>query len=152
MGKKKGKATCHPDREPIGRGLCKTCYHRWWREDKGQRSETSSEYEQRMEEFRASMGRSDYDHAITLRRHNLTGVEYWQMYDEQGGVCAICGLQETAKRGGKTQRLAVDHDHDTGRIRGLLCYRCNMMLGFGQDDKDRMMSAAIYLERSEYAG
>lgn len=52
----------------------------------------------------------------------LAPGEYERMLAEQGGVCAICGQRP------KTRRLHVDHDHATGRIRGLLCFRCNRNL------------------------
>lgn len=52
----------------------------------------------------------------------ITDAEYDQRLAEQGGGCAICGTPP------KTRRLAVDHDHKTGAIRGLLCHRCNRTL------------------------
>lgn len=65
--------------------------------------------------------------AANYRRQNLwryyrMTVEEWdRMFDAQGGRCALC-LTDKCHTG---RRLSVDHDHDTGRIRGLLCYRCN---------------------------
>lgn len=53
-------------------------------------------------------------------RFGMTLEEYDELFDGQGGVCAICGGSNPDGR-----RLAVDHDHETGEIRGLLCYRCN---------------------------
>ena len=58
------------------------------------------------------------------RKYNMTLEQYDQMFETQGGVCAICGLPELMKR------LAVDHNHKTGEIRGLLCYSCNTKLGW----------------------
>jgi hypothetical protein len=52
----------------------------------------------------------------------ITDDEYAGMLAEQGGGCAICGAPP------KTRRLHVDHDHKTGRVRGLLCHRCNRAL------------------------
>lgn len=57
------------------------------------------------------------------RNYNLTLEDYNQLLKQHGGVCAICNqLPERRK-------LAIDHDHKTGRIRGLLCFHCNDMLG-----------------------
>lgn len=58
------------------------------------------------------------------RVYGITLEEYASLYDEQGGRCALCG-GESNGRG----RLAVDHDHETGRVRGLLCFSCNTALG-----------------------
>jgi len=58
------------------------------------------------------------------QRYGITREEYEALLDKQGGVCAICG------NGCKTgQRLAVDHCHETGRVRGLLCKSCNLHIG-----------------------
>jgi hypothetical protein len=52
------------------------------------------------------------------------------MYEEQEGLCALCGKAEIATtREGNLKRLGVDHNHITGRVRGLLCTNCNMALG-----------------------
>jgi len=56
--------------------------------------------------------------------YGIPGEQYWALYAAQGGVCAICRVAT-----GKVKRLAVDHDHDTGEVRGLLCGPCNQMLG-----------------------
>ncbi len=64
----------------------------------------------------------------------------------QGGVCAICGLPETRVVKGKLNRLAVDHDHTTGRVRGLLCFRCNTCLGRFEDNVELLRAAEAYLE------
>lgn len=58
------------------------------------------------------------------KTYGITGEQYWALYEAQGGRCAICGWAT-----GKTKRLAVDHDHDTGLVNGLLCGRCNQNRG-----------------------
>lgn len=75
-------------------------------------------------------------------------VHYVELAERQGHVCAICGCAEVAatKMGG-TRKLAVDHCHQTGRIRELLCLRCNTMLGSAKDDPDRLERAAAYLRK-----
>lgn len=63
-------------------------------------------------------------------KYNITPEEYERLFEAQGGLCAICRQSETIKTGaGALRRLAVDHDHATDRVRGLLCYRCNSALG-----------------------
>jgi hypothetical protein len=68
------------------------------------------------------------------------------MLAAQDGVCAICHKPETMVRLGKVIRLAVDHDHGTGEVRGLLCYRCNRLLGNLERLPDWLESASAYLK------
>src|SRR5208337_5429259 len=63
------------------------------------------------------------------KRFGITPEEYSHQFDEQYGLCACCGQPETIKRRGKVILLAVDHNHATGSKRGLLCGRCNRVLG-----------------------
>lgn len=63
------------------------------------------------------------------KRYGITPEQYDQMLSEQQGVCAICNSTPESDRNRELQRLAVDHDHDTGEVRGLLCARCNLSLG-----------------------
>lgn len=83
-----------------------------------------------------------------LRKYGITLVEFNSMLSEQGGACAICRNPEDVdkKRNGRPDALSVDHDHATGRIRGLLCSGCNRMLGIMNDDPNLIRSAAAYLE------
>ena len=82
------------------------------------------------------------------KKFNLSEEEYAKMLDKQGGVCAICGQPETATFKTSIRRLAVDHDHITGEIRGLLCRRCNLGLGYFNDDLTLIQRALSYLSRS----
>jgi hypothetical protein len=71
---------------------------------------------------------------------------YLARMEAQGGVCAVCGKAETAKDpAGRIKRLAIDHDHTTGRTRGLLCQRCNTALGLLGDDWRRAQKLSDYL-------
>jgi DNA-binding transcriptional MerR regulator len=73
---------------------------------------------------------------IKLRQNfGLTIEQYADMLSEQDGVCAIChGINASGRR------LAVDHDHVTGKIRGLLCSQCNTSLGHYEKIKDKAQS------------
>ena len=71
---------------------------------------------------------------------------YNNMYISQNGVCAICGEKEREKTNkGMTKHLAVDHDHKTGKTRGLLCKKCNIGISMLGDDLDVLASATSYL-------
>ena len=82
--------------------------------------------------------------AYNIRRnYDLTIDAYEAMVVGQGGVCAVCRRPE-ADNG----HLAVDHDHRTNAIRGLLCKRCNTLLGMADDDIEVLAEAITYLSRS----
>lgn len=74
--------------------------------------------------------------------------EYNDMLDAQGGACAICGNPETAVHPVtmEPRRLAVDHCHDSGKVRGLLCSNCNKMLGHAKDSIATLEAAIQYLK------
>jgi hypothetical protein len=76
-------------------------------------------------------------------QYSMTLDDYQKLLVSQGRACAIC---RTKKPGGRWGRFAVDHCHTTGKIRGLLCHRCNQGLGHFQDDAGRMRRAAKYVE------
>ncbi len=78
-----------------------------------------------------------------LRFYDLTAEEFVRMYIEQGGRCRICRV----KLGGMLLRkLNIDHDHTTGKVRGLLCRSCNMGLGNFKDNVELLRNAVGYLE------
>ncbi len=79
--------------------------------------------------------------------YGLTLLEYKYMNAIQAGVCAICKYPETSNHSVmKTPMpLAVDHDHNTGDIRGLLCQTCNQTLGRFKEDPSRFERAAEYI-------
>ena len=76
---------------------------------------------------------------------DLSLDEYRKMLEAQDGKCAICNQPETHKRNGKLKALAVDHDHKSGAIRGLLCSDCNTGIGKLKDDPAILQSAIQYL-------
>ena len=78
-----------------------------------------------------------------LRKYGITLDDYNQMLDDQDGVCAIC--QNECPTG---RRLSVDHDHETGEVRGLLCHGCNLGLGAFKDSVRGLQRAIQYLESS----
>ena len=86
-----------------------------------------------------------------LKRHfGITLEEYREMEAQQEECCAICGLHKsknTLVASGETMDLAVDHCHETGKVRGLLCTNCNNGLGRFFDKPDILRKAADYLEK-----
>jgi hypothetical protein len=89
-----------------------------------------------------------YRNAALSRLYGIGLPEYEAMLAAQGGVCAICGQPETARaRGGGPRPLSVDHDHETGKVRGLLCLRCNRDLAVVEDGV-RLDRAMAYLRQN----
>jgi hypothetical protein len=76
--------------------------------------------------------------AKLARNFGLTEAEYTAQLTSQGGMCAICGRR--CKR-----KLAVDHDHVTGAVRGLLCMHCNLGMGHFRDSTGLLLAALGYL-------
>lgn len=83
------------------------------------------------------------------RKYGMSIAEYDALFVAQGGVCAICRCPETVKlSNGNVRPLAVDHDHKTDMVRGLLCDGCNRGLGCFRDDPARLEAAIEYLPAS----
>jgi hypothetical protein len=74
-----------------------------------------------------------------IRAYGITEQDYDRMLDEQAGGCYICG--------GKPERRAldIDHDHETGKVRGLLCSNHNRAIGLLGDDPEMLLAAHAYL-------
>ncbi len=87
------------------------------------------------------------------RRFGITLSDYETKLVAQNGLCACCGKPETAvwAKSGQTKRLAVDHNHATGEVRDLLCSLCNPMIGYAQEDVERLRAAIRYLEKHSKA-
>ena len=83
-------------------------------------------------------------------RFNLTLEGYNLMLDAQGGVCKICSMPETTRKNNsdEVRMLCVDHDHNTGQVRGLLCNKCNRALGHYEATKPRAQEFEKYLEEA----
>jgi hypothetical protein len=84
-------------------------------------------------------------HTNIMSKFKMTVSDYEFLWDKQGGLCAICKRPERAKRDGVVKYLAIDHDHKTGKIRGLLCSACNSGIGQLQDDPFILAEAIRYL-------
>ena len=83
---------------------------------------------------------------VIFRRDSIREEIYEKLFNEQNGVCAICGLPETAKHAtGQFKKLSIDHCHTTGNIRGLLCRGCNTGIGSLNDDILILQKAIEYL-------
>lgn len=79
----------------------------------------------------------------SLKKHyGITLEDYEELLDEQDNRCTICDIHEDEL----TKSLVVDHDHKTGKVRGLLCLKCNTILGQADDNIGILMNAIKYLK------
>ncbi len=114
------------------RSACKVC----------RISEHAAHWQKMRKDRREGHRRTYYKKSLSF-----TNKDYERVFAQQGGVCAICKHPEIVRRqGGKVLRLAVDHNHKTGKVRGLLCRRCNINLAL-LEDEEFFFPAMAYLAR-----
>jgi hypothetical protein len=83
-------------------------------------------------------------------RYRITLEDYDRMLLEQGGGCAVCGGPPKCNKRLTTPIYYIDHDHNSGRVRGLLCFTCNAGIGSFYDRPGLLRAAAEYIERSAH--
>ena len=97
------------------------------------------------DEIRQKFAKYKLEHPETVRdnhirsRYGISVADYNRMFSEQSGCCAVCGERQS-------ERLGIDHNHITNEVRGLLCRKCNLMLGYSGDNPGILRSAASYLD------
>lgn len=79
---------------------------------------------------------------IRLNKYGISGEEFRTILKKQGHKCPICNRDIT-------KNPSVDHDHITGKIRGLICNNCNLAMGNAEDSPDRLRAMAYYLEKNK---
>lgn len=99
-----------------------------------------SEYEKLHKEKRNAHRKTTWRGWHLQNRYGITVEQYKEMFEKQGGLCAICGKPEQIHA-----NLSVDHCHISGKVRGLLCTNCNRAIGLLGDNKDILRKAIEYL-------
>ena len=119
----------------------------WKCKTKKRETETSAQ----RKEYMKAYGKEYYlrtegaaQHKTWIKQYGLTPDAYQELLDSQGGVCAIC-----EQPCGTGQRLSVDHCHQDGHVRGLLCRNCNRALGLLQESPAIILRAASYLKAQQ---
>lgn len=92
--------------------------------------------------------RADRRASYVKSKYGLSAAEYHAMRERQHFCCITCNTPETASK----RRLHVDHDHATGKVRGLLCHHCNSLIGLARDDASVLRLCAVYLEYHSQKG
>lgn len=145
-------AICHPDKLYYAKGKCRSCYEQWLRKINPEfRNRQIANQKAWVLKFasrkkaldKAWLAKQDpnYRRGISLfSRFGITLDDYQNLLDKQNGVCAICLNPPRINK-----NLHVDHCHSTGKIRGLLCFRCNWGLSFFSDNPSRLLRAHKYL-------
>lgn len=131
-----------------GTRVCSKCSERKPLSDYDKHTQTANGYRPdcktcRQNRLNSSTGHKDRARRDSLRRnYNISLEEYNQLLEAQGGGCAICGKRPEQQK----TNLAVDHDHKTGTVRGILCTSCNLRLVGKFRDGALFRSAADYLD------
>lgn len=118
-------------------GWCEKHLHRWkrWGDPLARPEHGRRDYRRPV----PGQKRSQLD-IMLWANYRITEKDYLDLLRQQDGVCAICGSYPTPRR-----RLVVDHDHESGAVRGLLCPSCNAGVGMLKDDVAVLQSAISYL-------
>jgi hypothetical protein len=132
-------------KERYGRNSqCKTCRNE---QRRAAYAENPEKYKGRQIGYSKTEKGKRIQRICDLRKtYGITQNDFERMENAQNGVCAICGKPETTIHAlsGMVQRLSIDHSHKTGKIRGLLCSRCNTKLGL-LEDIEFVTRAKLYL-------
>lgn len=83
---------------------------------------------------------------LNLKKYGLTLEQHQKIYDQQRGCCALCGIHEREL----DRALHIDHCHQTGKVRGLLCFDCNTGLGKFCDDPELLFAAVKYIDSNGF--
>ena len=134
------RADCHPDRPLRARGMCDKCYRQWWRSNPDNQAIERERGRIAQQAKYQARPRSER-RAIILSKYGITPDDYDLILEQQDNRCAAC-------HGYSNRVLEVDHCHETGKIRGLLCHNCNSALGHAKDDVNRLWDLVEYLGRA----
>lgn len=139
----------HPDRKVRSRGLCGACYNKYLLNRDPEKKKTILQRKRELWAIRYSSYNGPEHAKVQKNRHlkHRYGIdleEYEKMHVDQNNRCAICG-----DVGGNTRasRLYVDHDHSSGRVRQLLCPKCNTAVGVIEQGIGRIKELANYLHK-----
>jgi hypothetical protein len=111
---------CHPDKLHFAKGLCNTCYRR-------QYTANRRIFDLRFDRYRG------WEYHLN-RAYKMTPKQFYDILTAQGGHCKLCDMMPKKEY----KAFCVDHDHETGRVRGILCKFCNSKLGWYENRKEKI--------------
>lgn len=117
-------------------GTCKECVSAYFKDY----------YRRNLERYQNDEYRNKAKEASWKNRYGISRAQYEALAKAQGYKCAICGKEETRVNRGDRATMSVDHCHQTGKVRALLCHHCNIGLGNFQDSPDLLVKAMDYLK------
>lgn len=131
---------------------CKQCakeYRQQWAKtiNPGRDAEYRANRSEHYKKLRQEYAPRKYYYDIAYR-YGISPEKFEELWQSQGGSCGICGLQFAEKPTRKLDRANIDHCHETGTVRGLLCLKCNTGLGALGDNQEGVRKALSYLEAS----
>lgn len=124
------KASCHPEKDHLAKGLCKSCYN------KNYFQEHKEEYKQANSVWRLK-NKKKLRNKNLLYYFGITLDQFNHILKQQNNKCAICS---------KENPTDLDHNHSTGKIRGILCRHCNTALGLFKENVQTIENAIGYLK------
>jgi len=127
---------CHPDRKHCARGMCKQCYDRDYGNRNREKLNARARKWAKDNPKKVERTRKKYNYGISLE-------EIQARINAQDGLCKIC-MKRPAKE--------VDHNHETGQVRSILCGKCNRAIGLFDEDQMTLLSAVRYLRLWENTG
>lgn len=153
--------SCKEEKEHTEKGrVCKDCTKEYGQSyynlNKDIINKRNSDYKKNNKETTYALNKKyrdeDRDKYRLLSRAYIFGItpeEIKTMIDKQNNLCAICGLPETRKSslGNEIKNLSIDHNHETGQIRELLCNHCNALLGFSRENIDILEKTIAYIKK-----
>lgn len=139
-----GEFNVHYGKRDLHRNECRVCQGEM---SKIHYEEVKDEWNARRRSAEGKIKERPMRHNCHLKKtFGITRSDYFVMFNHQGGRCAICRTDKPSGSGKKTEHFAVDHDHETGKVRMLLCSFCNVGLGNFKDSPDLLRKAAEYVE------
>ena len=137
-------ARCHPERKHRTLGLCAPCYHAEYKRSNPEKVKARAlryyqAHKEEIQEQRKRLPPGAQREWQLFHKYGLRLPDYVSLLETQNGACAICGEE--------LRQPQIDHVHGTSRVRGLLCWHCNVGLGHFRDDATRLIAAADYLSK-----
>lgn len=127
---------------------CKTCHTEYNRQYRKRNRQHIRDYDRQYHNHNKYWQQPEVKerkrNEVLKRKFGITTEQYSQYLIKQNDSCAICGKESSESK----RRLAVDHNHKTGKIRGLLCKDCNIALGLFKDDIKLLEKSISYLKQS----